>query len=137
MANHWTGMGRLVRDVDFRESASGMAIARYTLAVDRRRRRDADDGQPTADFIPCVAFGKSAEFANNYFKKGMRVFVEGRIQTGSYEKDDGTRVYTTDIMVENQEFADSKNATDAPAQKQQDTSFLNVPAGTDEELPFA
>lgn len=132
MANHVVLMGRLVRDPETRQ-AGETTITRYTLAVDRRFKRE---GQPTADFIPCVAFSRSAEFADKYFKKGMRVLVEGRIQTGSYEKEDGTRVYTTDIIVENQEFADSKNSSGSDQQKQ-DTSFVNVPEGSDDELPFA
>ena len=124
-------IGRLVRDVDVRESGD-TKIARYTLAVDRRFKRE---GQPTADFIPCVVFGKSAEFAEKYFSKGMRVAVNGRIQTGSYDHKDGYKVYTTDIIVDNQEFADSKGAA-APA-PQQNTGFdVNVPEDLDDEMPF-
>ena len=119
-----------------------MAVARYTLAVDRRFKRD---GEQTADFIQCVAFGRSGEFAEKYFHKGTKVVVEGRIQTGSYEKD-GQRVYTTDVVVEQQEFAESKNASDSNSSYQQSSSpapssavgdgFMNIPDGLDEELPF-
>lgn len=108
-------MGRLVRDPEIRYSQgdSSMAIARYTLAVDRRMRRTQEgggDNQQTADFIGCVAFGRSAEFAERYMHQGMRMLIEGRIQTGSYTNKDGQKVYTTDVIVENQEFADSKGA---------------------------
>lgn len=105
-------MGRLTRDPEVRYSQGerSMAIARYTLAVDRRGRRsqDGDQGQ-TADFINIVAFDRAGEFAEKYFRQGMRVLVTGRIQTGSYVNKDGQKVYTTDIIVEDQEFADSKN----------------------------
>lgn len=124
-------MGRLVRDPEIRQ-AGETTVTRYTLAVDRRFKRE---GQPTADFIPCVVFGKSAEFAEKYFTKGLRVCVEGRIQTGSYEKEDGTRVYTTDIIVDNQEFADSKQS-DGDTEKPQQKWSADVSDGTDEELPF-
>jgi len=143
-------MGRLTRDPEVRYSqgAQSMAVARYTLAVDRRFKRD---GEQTADFIQCVAFGKSGEFAERYFHKGTKIVVEGRIQTGSYEKD-GQRVYTTDIVVEQQEFAESKASSDnnagtgnfqqaAPAANPAPSSavgdgFMNIPDGLDEELPF-
>ena len=105
-------MGRLTRDPEVRYSQGerSMAIARYTLAVDRRGRRsqDGDQGQ-TADFINIVAFDRAGEFAEKYFRQGMRVLVSGRIQTGSYVNKDGQKVYTTDVIVEDQEFADSKN----------------------------
>ena len=104
-------MGRLTRDPEVRYSQGerSMAIARYTLAVDRRGRRsqDGDQGQ-TADFINIVAFDRAGEFAEKYFRQGMRVLVSGRIQTGSYVNKDGQKVYTTDIIVDDQEFADSK-----------------------------
>ena len=137
-------MGRLTRDPEVRYSQGqqAMAIARYTLAVDRRFKRE---GEQTADFIQCVAFGKSGEFAEKYFRKGTKVVVEGRIQTGSYEKD-GQRVYTTDIVVEQQEFAESKATNDSNAGSYQQASpapssavgdgFMNIPDGLDEELPF-
>ena len=147
-------MGRLTRDPDVRYSAgdSSLAVARYTLAVDRRFKRD---GEPTADFIGCVAFGRQAEFAEKYFHQGIKIAITGRIQTGSYTNKDGNRVYTTDVVVENQEFAESKAASDMnrsaaapidpagysqqqPAAPQMDAGagFMNIPEGIDEELPF-
>ena len=139
-------MGRLPRDPEVRYSqgANSLAIARYTLAVDRRFRRD---GEPTADFINCVAFGKQAEHAERYYRQGLRVVVCGRIQTGSYTNKDGVKVYTTDVVVEEQEFAESKSSSDAnrggfqaapapaPAMDAGD-GFMNIPDGIDEELPF-
>ena len=138
-------MGRLVRDPEVRytQGNQSMAVARYTLAVDRRFKRE---GEQSADFIQCVAFGKSGEFAERYFRKGTKIVVEGRIQTGSYEKD-GQRVYTTDIVVEQQEFAESKANSDANAgggnYQQAPASnasvgdgFMSIPDGLDEELPF-
>ena len=106
-------MGRLTRDPEVRYSAgeNSTAVARYTLAVDRRFRRN-NDGEQTADFIGCVAFGRSAEFAEKYFRQGLKVIVTGRIQTGSYTNKDGQRVYTTDVVVEDQEFAESKAASE-------------------------
>ncbi len=141
-------MGRLTRDPDIRYSAGDnpMAIARYTLAVDRKFKREGD---AKADFIGCVAFGKGGEFAEKYFKQGMRVVVEGRIQTGSYTNKDGNKVYTTDVVVENQEFAESKresNANRTEAGQQSETSsgsslvdesgFMNIPDGIENDLPF-
>ena len=104
-------MGRLTRDPDVRYSAgeNSTAVARYTLAVDRRFRRDGDSA--TADFIGCVAFGRSAEFAEKYFRQGMRMVISGRIQTGSYTNREGQKVYTTEVVVEDQEFAESKAAS--------------------------
>ena len=104
-------MGRLTRDPEVRYSQgdNSMAIARYTLAVDRRFNRNNND-ENSADFIGCVAFGKSGEFAEKYFRKGTKVLVTGRIQTGSYTNRDGVKVYTTDVVVEDQEFAESKNS---------------------------
>lgn len=135
-------MGRLTRDPEVRYSQGeqAMAVARYTLAVDRRFKRD---GEQTADFIQCVAFGRSGEFAEKYFHKGMKVVVEGRIQTGSYEKD-GQRVYTTDVVVEQQEFAESKATSESNSYAQSSPApssavgdgFMNIPDGLDEELPF-
>lgn len=107
-------MGRLTRDPDVRYSNQGerqMAIARYTLAVDRRFRRSGDSNEQTADFISCVAFDRQAEFAEKYLRKGTRMVVCGRLQTGSYTNKDGIRVYTTDVVVEEQEFAESKSAS--------------------------
>lgn len=106
-------MGRLTRDPDVRytQGAQPMAVARYTLAVDRRRGRNNQNAdQQTADFISCVAFGKSGEFAEKYLHKGTKICVSGRIQTGSYTRQDGTKVYTTDVVVDDQEFAESRNA---------------------------
>ena len=107
-------MGRLTRDPEVRYSQGerAMAIARYTLAVDRRGRRggNGDDSAQTADFIPCVAFDRAGEFAEKYFHQGTKLVVTGRIQTGSYTNRDGQKVYTTEVIVEDQEFAESKNA---------------------------
>lgn len=140
-------MGRLTRDPEVRYSQGeqATAIARYTIAVDRRFRRDGD-GQ-TADFIGCVAFGRQGEFAEKYFRKGTKVLITGRIQTGSYTNREGQKVYTTDVVVEEQEFAESKaasneNAGYAPADNRPSPStaagdgFMNIPDGIDEELPF-
>ena len=144
-------MGRLTRNPEVRYSAgdSSMAIARYTLAVDRRfTRRGEDNNGATADFIPCVAFGRSAEFAEKYFHHGLKVVVTGRIQTGSYTNRDGQKVYTTDVVVEEQEFAESKAAAGSndggyhqPADRPSPAAavgdgFMNIPDGIDEELPF-
>ena len=138
-------MGRLTRDpeVRFSQGAEPLAIARYTLAVDRRGRRDANGGDQTADFIPCVAFGKNGEFAEKYLHKGTKVIVIGRIQTGSYTNKDGQKVYTTDVMVEEQEFAESKNAScgnnssgNALVQNNGGEGFMHIPDGIDEALPF-
>ena len=109
-------MGRLTRDPEVRYSQGerAMAIARYTLAVDRRGRRGGnDDGAQTADFIPCVAFDRAGEFAERYFRQGIKIVVTGRIQTGSYTNRDGQKVYTTEVIVEDQEFAESKSEFDA------------------------
>ena len=133
-------MGRLTRDPEVRytQGDNAMAIARYSLAVDRRFKRD---GEPDADFINCVAFGKSGEFAEKYLKKGTKIAVVGRIQTGSYTNKDGQKVYTTDVVVEEQEFAESKNSgssdnnQSAPVNK--NTDFMNIPDEIeDSELPF-
>ena len=144
-------MGSLTRDPEVRYSAgeNSMAIARYTLAVDRRFKRD---GEATADFISCVAFGRAAEFAERYFRQGIRIVVSGRIQTGSYTNRDGNKVYTTDVVVEEQEFAESKAVSDShvgqvasmgapaptptPSMASAD-GFMNIPDGIDEELPFS
>ena len=134
-------MGRLTRDAEIRSSQGGnpTTIARYTLAVDRRFKRDGDQ---TADFINCIAFGKNAEFAEKYFRKGIKVVVTGRIQTGSYTNKDGQKVYTTDVVVEDQEFAESK-ATSQQNQKPNNSApvtdgdgFMNIPDGIDDEMPF-
>ncbi|MFQ9894272.1 MAG: single-stranded DNA-binding protein [Emergencia sp.] len=144
-------MGRLTRDpnVSYSQGENATAVARYTLAVDRRFRRDGNDGQ-SADFISCVAFGRSAEFAEKYFRQGIKIVVTGRIQTGSYTNRDGQRVYTTDVVVEDQEFAESKNASESNSYQPAGNAaaeqtaphapvgdgFMNIPDGIDEELPF-
>ena len=142
-------MGRLTREPDVRysQNADGsMAVARYTLAVDRRRARNNDDEQ-SADFISCVAFGRSGEFAEKYLHQGTKVVVSGRIQTGSYTNKDGQRVYTTDVVVDDQEFAESKASAASseaaytpsrsnPAAPAGD-GFMNIPDGVEDEgLPF-
>ena len=148
-------MGRLTRDPDIRYSQgeNSTSIARYTLAVDRRVSRNAGDDAQTADFIGCVAFGRNAEFAEKYLKKGTKILAEGRIQTGSYTNRDGQKVYTTEVVVEEQEFAESKASSDsyAASHPQQNAApapsmpspgaasadgFMNIPDGIDEELPF-
>lgn len=138
-------MGRLTREPDTRYSQGddSMMIARYTLAVDRIRKRE---GEATADFIRCVAFGKQAEFAGKYFRQGTKIAVSGRIQTGSYVNRDGNKVYTTDIVVEDQEFAEGKKVSEQ-RQGQQETpvsempvdaeGLMTIPEGIDEELPFS
>lgn len=142
-------MGRLTRDPEVRYTAGehSTAVARYTLAVDRRFKRNESDQQ--ADFISCVAFGKSAEFAEKYFRQGLKVIVTGRIQTGSYTNREGQKVYTTDVVAEDQEFAESKQASQAHAPSQAPAStptppsapsgdgFMSIPDGIDEELPFS
>jgi len=150
-------MGRLTRDPEVRYSQgeNATAIARYTLAVDRRFNRNGDEN--SADFIGCVAFGKSAEFAERYLHKGTKIAITGRIQTGSYTNRDGVKVYTTDVVVEDQEFAESKNsagsndggysnagfgnsgynnASSRPQPAAAGDGFMNIPDGIDEELPF-
>lgn len=149
-------MGRLTRDPEVRytQGDNAMAIARYTLAVDRRFNRNNGDDQ-TADFIGCVAFGRAGEFAEKYFRKGIKIAVTGRIQTGSYTNKDGVKVYTTDVVVEEQEFAESKNASvgndgfsggfsggnnfsggRGAEPSGAGDGFMNIPDGIDEELPF-
>ena len=141
-------MGRLTRDPEVRYSQgdNATAVARYTLAVDRRFNRNNDE--QTADFINCVAFGRSGEFAEKYLHKGTKIAITGRIQTGSYTNKDGVKVYTTDVVVEDQEFAESKNSAGnndggfvpagrpAPAPMAAGDGFMNIPDGIDEELPF-
>ena len=140
-------MGRLTRDAEIRYSQgeNSTAIARFTLAVDRRFHRDNEE--QTADFISCVAFGRTAEFLERFGRKGTKFVLEGRIQTGSYTNKDGQRVYTTDVVAENVEFAESKNnssagndfggAPSAPSPSgAAGDGFMNIPEGIDEELPF-
>lgn len=126
-------IGRLTRDPDIRYTADSTAIARYTLAVDRRFKRD---GEAAADFIGCVAFKKNAEFAEKYLRKGTKIAVVGRIQTGSYTNREGAKVYTTDVIVEEQEFAENKKSEGRPEEHAGD-GFMNIPDGIDEELPFS
>ena len=156
--NRVTLIGRLTRDPDIRYSQGdqSMCIASYTLAVDRRRSRNNNGNEPTADFISCKAFGKSGEFAEKYLHKGMKIAVNGHIQMGSYKKQDGTTAYTTDVVVDDHEFVESKGAEGnsapqtsrpaqaqapaqaAPAYQQQDLAgFMTLPDGIDEELPFS
>ncbi len=149
-------VGRLTRDPEVRYSQgeTATAVARYTIAVDRRFKRE---NEPTADFIPCKIFGRSAEFAEKYFRQGMRVAISGRIQTGSYTNKDGVKVYTTEVIVEDQEFAESKAEYEANHGSYQQNSyqqnsyqqpapspaadvgdgFMNIPDGIEEELPFS
>ena len=145
-------MGRLTRDPEVRYSQGErpVAVARNTLAVNRTFKRA---GEPDADFINCVTFGRSAEFAEKYFRQGLKIAVTGRIQTGSYTNREGQKVYTTEVVVEDQEFAESKASSDsyaaahprteaAPATSMPSPSaasadgFMNIPDGIDEELPF-
>jgi single-strand DNA-binding protein len=140
-------MGRLTRDPEVRYSQgdNASAVARYSLAVDRRFKRD---GEPTADFINCVAFGRNAEFAERYLRQGMKIAVVGSIRTGSYTNKDGAKVYTTDVVVEEHEFVESKGASATPGEHSYQASpapapsanigdgFMNIPDGIDEELPF-
>ena len=139
-------VGRLTRDPEVRYgSANNTAVARFTLAVDRRFKRDSE---PNADFINCVAMGKSAEFIEKYFQKGIKVSICGHIQTGSYTNKDGQKVYTTDVFVEEQEFAESRNASQQNNNVQANHSpygampnnsdgFMHIPDELDDELPFA
>lgn len=135
-------MGRLVREPEIRYSQgeNPLAIARYSLAVDRRFKKD---GEQSADFINCTAFGKNGEFAEKYLHKGTKIAVTGRIQTGSYTNKDGVKVYTTDVIVEEHEFCESKNlgqsniiGESSPYGPADSDGFMNIPDGIDEELPF-
>lgn len=133
-------MGRLTRDPEVRymQNENSTAVARYSLAVPRKYKTDGQD----CDFINCVAFGKMGEFAEKYLRKGIKIAVVGRIQTGSYTNRDGQKVYTTDVVVEEQEFCESKNASRQNESRQQpmpqtdSDGFMNIPDGIDEELPF-
>jgi single-strand DNA-binding protein len=140
-------MGRLTRDPEVRYSQgeTPLAIARFSLAVDRRFNRNNEE--QTADFINCVSFGKTAEFAEKYYRKGTKIAIVGRIQTGSYTNKDGVKVYTTEVVVEEQEFAESKNSSSngssdngnyqsSSAPMSAGDGFMNIPDGIDEELPF-
>lgn len=138
--------GRLTKEPDVRysQTASGnMAIARYTLASDRKFKKD---GEQNADFINCIAFGKLGEFAEKYLHKGTKIAVVGRIQTGSYTNKDGNKVYTTDVVVEEQEFCESKNANNSNSQQSNTANasnqpssgndFMSIPEGIEDDLPF-
>ena len=130
-------IGRLTKEPEIRYSqgASSTCIARYTLAVDRKFKQE---GQPTADFINCIAFGKLGEFAEKYLHKGTKIAVTGRIQTGSYKNKDGNTVYTTDVVVEEQEFCESKSQSNSQPQPtpSNDNSWMNIPDGVEDSLPF-
>ena len=137
-------MGRLTRNPEVRYSQGEKAtcVAKYTLAVNRRFHRE---GEQDADFINCVAFGKQGEFAEKYLKQGTKIVISGRIQTGSYTNRDGVKVYTTDVVIEEQEFAESKKAAETSSTPQntqgvksnpEDDGFMTIPEGVEEELPF-
>ena len=141
-------IGRLTRDPEIRtaQNKESMTVARYTLAVDRRYKKEGDQ---SADFINCIAFNRNAEFAEKWFKKGIKVAVVGRIQTGNYTDKEGTKHYTTDVVIDEQEFAESKSAStnyqqqgnNRPQQQNRQAppsgeEFMNIPDGIDEELPF-
>lgn len=131
-------IGRLTRDVEMRYGTNNnnTAIARYTLAVNRPYKQN---GGQEADFLPCIAFGRTAEFAEKYLAKGMRVAIEGRIQTGSYTNRDGQKVYTTDVVVERQEFLEKRadnSQPDSGAAESYDDRYMDIPDGIDDELPF-
>lgn len=127
-------MGRLTRDpeIKYSQNQDQMCIARFTLAVDRRGRKT--EGQPTADFISCVAFGKNGEFVEKYLKQGTKIALTGHIQTGSYTNKDGQKVYTTDVVVDEMEFAESKK--ESSSQPSTDNSFVDIPEGIEGDLPF-
>ena len=133
-------MGRLTRDPEMR-SGYGTAICRYTLAVDRRFKRD---GEPDADFFSCTAFGKSAEFAEKYFRQGTKLLITGRIQSDNYTNKDGQKVYSWQVIVDEQEFAESKNVASAGAPMSQPkpnaaeagSGFVDIADGIEEDLPF-
>lgn len=135
-------MGRLTRDpaVRYTQGERPTAVARYTLAVNRTMKRE---GEPDVDFVNCVAFGRAGEFAEKYLRQGVRILISGRIQTGSYTNRDGAKVYTTDVIVESQEFTESKVASDNASGRTRRSpapegdGFMNIPDGLDEELPFS
>lgn len=131
MANKVFLMGRLVRDPDMRGEGTTLC-AKYTLAVDRRYSKE---GEQQTDFISCVVFSKGAEFAEKYLKKGTKIVVTGRIQTGSYTNKDGQKIYTTDVIVEDQEFAESK-ASQQEAKPTDDGDFVNITAAEKSDMPF-
>lgn len=132
--NKWHGLGRLTDNPNIKYSQSGVCIAKYTLAIDRRFNRDE------TDFIPCVALGKAGEFAEKYFRKGMKVAVTGRMETGSYVNKNGMKIYTTDIIVEEQDFAESKKNAEPKEEPKEDLpkpeGFMEIPDNVEEQLPF-
>jgi single-strand DNA-binding protein len=138
--NNVSLVGRLTRDPEVRYTDGGSSVAKFSIAVDRHFKKE---GQPDADFPNCVAFGKTAEFIEKYFRKGQRIGLIGRIQTGSYEKE-GTKIYTTDVIIENVEFVESKANENSQAQTgrrpepsaAQGDGFINIPDGLEDELPF-
>ncbi len=145
-------MGRLTRDPDVRQSQgeNPITIARYTLAIDRRKTQNNQD--PGADFVSCIAFGRNGDFAEKWLHKGTKIVIEGHIQTGSYTNKDNQKIYTTDVVIDSQEFAESRggmNEEDKAARDQaaleaagvqmtpeQEQDFMNIPDGIEEELPF-
>ena len=132
-------MGRLTRDPEIRSASNGTAVASFSIAVDRRFKRE---GEPEADFFNCTAFGKQAEFVEKYLKKGVKVVISGRVQNDNYTNKEGQKVYSTRIMIESIEFAESKNSSSeqstAPAEPKPDKDgFMNIPEDLDAELPFA
>lgn len=132
--------GRFTRDPEVRYTNDGTSIARFSIAVNRRFVKEGSDQK--ADFLNCVAFGRSAEFIEKYFTKGMKADLSGRIQTGSYTNKDGVKVYTTDIVVEEIEFGESKGSSQAqavsptPNPEADPDGFMSIPDGIDEEMPF-
>lgn len=132
--NKWHGIGRLTKDPDCRYSQTGTCVARYVLAIDRRFKREE------TDYIPCVALGKAGEFAEKYLFKGMKIAVTGRIETGSYVNKNGTKIYTTDIIVEEQDFVESKKNAEPKAEPKEDLQksegFMDIPENVEEQLPF-
>ena len=139
--NKWIGMGRLTRDPEVRYSQSGSVVANFSVAIDRRYKRD---GETTADFFNCTAFGKTGEFVEKYLRKGIKVVIEGELQNNNYEDKNGTKHYSVQIIVNQIEFAESQssqaNSNDSAEQEANapaDDGFMNIPDGIDEELPFA
>ncbi len=130
--NKFIGIGRLTKDAEVRRNGD-VTVARFTTAIDRRFKKD---GEQSADFISCVAFNKTAEFIEKYFSKGSKIAFEGRIQTGSYTNKEGKKVYTTDVVVDNVEFADSKRENSTPASTPSDDGFIAIPDDVDDVIPF-
>ena len=135
MANKFFGIGRLTKDPDVRytQGEKSMAIARYTLAIDRKFKKE---GEQSADFISCVAFGKNGEFAEKFLHKGTKIAIFGRVQTGSYTNKDGQKVYTTDVIVEEHEFCEKKGEGESQNTSKADEGFMDLPGNIDDEVPF-